>query len=182
MITLQNNAHVIRASLVEVEDEDNPIGRGVVLASWDNAGQIEYATWRIYQNPATDGSLWFCEAGVYFTDAEKAFAYYQNRIGASSRDLPNAEEIDAFISRFPSTTEAVLAVSRQAGVAVAWIDRAVVEEHLGRPLTPEEWTELAIHFDSEYDEWVGADDTQSEFLDHALADVGITNEQETGDQ
>jgi hypothetical protein len=99
---------------------------------------------------------------------------------------PMVQAYEAYVRCFADPTAALLEFAHRAGVAVAWLDRRVIEAD-SRDLTDDEW-ELIRDELYQYDEHVSAtDDLNSLFLDQIFSDAGIerfttgdTAEAETG--
>jgi hypothetical protein len=74
-------------------------------------------------------------------------------------------------------TQALLALARAAGIAVAYLDRRCLELHYGRTLTEQEWDRIKPELTG-YDEWLdnsGAAESISYFVTEVLPRrAGIT--------
>lgn len=78
----------------------------------------------------------------------------------------------AYVGCFSDPTAALLHLAERAGIAVAWLDRGVIEAD-SRTLTDDEWSLLRDEL-YQYDEHVSAiDDVNSLFLDQIFSDAGI---------
>ncbi|TDC02677.1 hypothetical protein E1091_00300 [Micromonospora fluostatini] len=88
--------------------------------------------------------------------------------------MSNEDPFRAYIDRFNGDAgQALLDFARRAGIAVAWVDRQVVERHF-RELTDAEWELLLPKLDK-YDEHVSNfDGVEDEFLDRILSDAGLS--------
>lgn len=99
---------------------------------------------------------------------------------------PMVHGYEAYVGCFADPTAALLEFAHRAGVAVAWLDRRIIEAD-SHDLTDDEW-ELIRHELYQYDEHVSAtDDVNSLFLDQIFSDAGVerfttddTGEAETG--
>jgi hypothetical protein len=81
-------------------------------------------------------------------------------VPAATRHRALNHLIDAYHG---DATVALLALARHATIAVAYLDRAALQAHLGRTFTDPEWQQISAHLDS-YDEW----------LDHSGAAASIS--------
>jgi hypothetical protein len=78
----------------------------------------------------------------------------------------------AYVGCFSDPTAALLNLAERAGIAVAWLDRGVIEAD-SRDLTDDEWSQLRDEL-YQYDEHVSAtNDLNSLFLDQIFSDAGI---------
>ena len=85
---------------------------------------------------------------------------------------PMLQAYEAYVSCFADPTAALLEFAHRAGVAVAWLDRRVIEAD-SRDLTDDEWEQVRDEL-YQYDEHVSAtDDLNSLFLDQIFSDAGI---------
>lgn len=70
-------------------------------------------------------------------------------------------------------TQAILALARQGGVAVAYLDREYFETWLERDdLSDREWNAIASELE-DYDEWVSYGDTNADYNFHVLDKAGF---------
>ncbi|MCP9209578.1 hypothetical protein [Streptomyces cucumeris] len=68
---------------------------------------------------------------------------------------------------------AILAIAERHGIGIAYVDRDTVEVKLasaGHPrLSDQEWAQVKPHLAGvRYDEYLGVNDTETDFLRHAL--------------
>ena len=78
----------------------------------------------------------------------------------------------AYVACFSNPTMALLDLAGRAGIAVAYLDRAI-EADTGRDLTGDEWDKIACQVDW-YDEHVsGSGDLNGAFLDQVFAAAGV---------
>ena len=88
-----------------------------------------------------------------------------------------AHLIDALVTMHGSASLAMLAVAERFGIAVNYMDRGVIEGHIGRPLTDEEWVKLAYcvtdGYDQRIDDTWNVSDVQSEFVHEACRKAGV---------
>lgn len=94
--------------------------------------------------------------------------------------VPARDAISAFVDgeHGGDAAGAILAIARQYGVAVAYLDRHWFEEYLsdelgGKPFTDEQWGRIEPHLE-DYDEHVGdTDDLNYEFVRSVLNKAGL---------
>ena len=86
-------------------------------------------------------------AVIWSTGAEEWWRHGQrvDPLGASEAAL--AEAVEVFVERFATPTEALLAVARASGIAVAYVDRRSFAATAGRGLTDAEWQAVAERLD-----------------------------------
>jgi hypothetical protein len=85
---------------------------------------------------------------------------------------PTVAAFQAYAGCFTDPTAALLDLADRAGIAVAWLDRGVIEAD-SRDLTDDEWSRVRDEL-YQYDEHVSAtDDVNSLFLDQIFSDAGI---------
>lgn len=81
-------------------------------------------------------------------------------------------------------TQALLALSHRAGIAVAYQDRQVFESHLDRDLADEEWERLKPELE-DYDEWLdnsGAAESICEWRSQVLEKAVIRTDDDESDE
>jgi hypothetical protein len=83
---------------------------------------------------------------------------------------PAATAYQAYVAGFANPVDAVGDLAERAGVAVAYLDRAAIEE-CSRTLSDDEWSLIRgeLH---QYDQYISADDNDL-FLDQIFSDAGL---------
>lgn len=66
-------------------------------------------------------------------------------------------------------TVALLDLARRAGIAVAYVDRAALQAHVGRAFTEDEWQQIMPGLDG-YDEWLD-NSGAAESIDYWISEV-----------
>jgi len=85
---------------------------------------------------------------------------------------PVVAAYQAYVGCFTDPTAALLDLADRAGIAVAWLDRGVIEAD-SRPLTDDQWSRVRDEL-YQYDAHVSAnDEVNSLFLDQIFSDAGI---------
>ncbi|GAA1387701.1 hypothetical protein GCM10009661_74780 [Catellatospora chokoriensis] len=85
---------------------------------------------------------------------------------------------EAYVACFPDAIQALLFLSYAADIGVAYIDRAVIEDRVGRTLSDDEWERVALLLDG-YDEHVSSwCDVNSEFMRDILRRSGVDGNNE----
>lgn len=85
---------------------------------------------------------------------------------------PVVDAYQAYVGCFADATAALLEFAHRAGIAVACLDRGVIEAY-SRSLTDDEW-DLVREELYQYDEHVSlTDDVNSSFLDQIFSDAGV---------
>lgn len=92
----------------------------------------------------------------------------------------NRRLYEAYVACFTDPMQALLDLAHAADIAVAYIDRAVIEAHLDRVLTEEQWQHVASLLD-DYDEHVSSwPDVNSDFINDVLRRAGVDVETGSG--
>ncbi|MGI5185480.1 hypothetical protein ACQEVZ_55480 [Dactylosporangium sp. CA-152071] len=78
----------------------------------------------------------------------------------------------AYVACFIDATQALLHLSHNAGIAVAYMDRGYIEADRGAPLTDEQWQEIQFRLET-YDDHVSYTDSNSLYLDQIFASADI---------
>lgn len=78
---------------------------------------------------------------------------------------------EQYVACFPDATQALLYLSRAAGIAVAYLDRGYIEADRGGPLTDDQRQEIRFRPDT-YDD-LSYTDSHSLYLDQVFARAGV---------
>lgn len=90
----------------------------------------------------------------------------------STWSSPVVAAYQAYVGCFTDPTAALLDLADRAGIAVAWLDRGVIQADSG-DLTDDEWSRVRDEL-YRYDEHVsGTDEVNSLFLDQVFSAAGI---------
>lgn len=85
---------------------------------------------------------------------------------------PMLTAYQAYVGCFSDPVAALLELAERAGIAVAWLDRGVIEAD-SRPLSDDEWDLIRAEL-YQYDDHVSAtDEVNSLFLDQIFSDAGL---------